>query len=281
MKIKISTDSTCDLHADYIAAHGVNVAPLHVVMNGESYQDGVDITPPQIFENTERCGELSKTAALSSELYREIFAQLAAENDAVIHINISAEFSASYQNACNAAKEVENVYVVDSRNLSTGHGHVVCRAVELAEAGLDAKEIYEKLNEMTSRVEASFILDRLDYMRKGGRCSAVAALGANILQLKPCIEVKNGKMGVAKKYQGSFEKCLRKYVRDRLDGRTDIDPSRIFITHSYCTEEVVALVREEVEKYMHFDEVVETTAGCTVSCHCGPNTLGILFVRKA
>ena len=204
----------------------------------------------------------------------------AAQYDAVIHIDISEDFSASYQNACNAAQEFDNVYVIDSRNLSSGHGHVVIEAAKMAEAGMEPAEICEKAKDLAERVEASFVVDRLDYLHKGGRCSAVAALGANMLQLKPCIEVKNGKMGVCKKYQGSFEKSLRKYVKDRLEGRDDIVLDRIFITHPAVAAKTVAMVREEVQKYADFKEIIETRAGCTISCHCGPNTLGILFIRK-
>jgi len=280
MNIKITADSTCDLSPELIERYHITVFPLHVTMNGESYRDGVDITPDQIFENTDKGGGLSMTSAIGIEEYRQLFEPLSAEYDAVIHVDISSEFSACYQDACNAAQEFDNVYVIDSRNLSTGHGHVVIEAARMAEAGMEPAEILEKIKNITDRVEASFVLDRLDYMRKGGRCSAVAALGANMLQLKPCIEVKDGRMSVAKKYQGSFDKCLRRYIKDRLEGRDDILPDRVFITYSRVSDETAAMVREEVQKYASFNEIIETRAGCTISCHCGPNTLGILFLRK-
>ena len=170
--------------------------------------------------------------------------------------------------------------MVDSENLSTGQGLLVVAAAKLAEQGLSGAEIAERVRALAPKVEASFLIERLDYMRKGGRCSAVAALGANLLNLKPCIEVREGKMGVCKKYRGSFEKCIRQYVKERLDGREDIAPELAFITHAAADANVVAAAKEEAAQYGSFETVEETQAGCTVSCHCGPNTLGILFVRK-
>ena len=170
--------------------------------------------------------------------------------------------------------------MVDSENLSSGQGLLVVAAAKLAAQGLSGSEIAERVRALAPKVEASFLIERLDYMRKGGRCSAVAALGANLLHLKPCIEVCEGKMGVCKKYRGSFEKCIRQYVKERLDGREDITEDLAFITHPACEQSVVDAAMEEAAAYGAFDEVVETHAGCTVSCHCGPSTLGILFVRK-
>jgi DegV family protein with EDD domain len=157
---------------------------------------------------------------------------------------------------------------------------VVLKAAELAQSGKDAKEIVAELNDLTARVEASFLVDKLDYLAKGGRCSAVAALGANLLNLKPCIEVKNGKMGVVKKYRGKYEKCLASYVKDRLADREDIIRDELFLTYTPVDDNCLAAVKEAIEEHGHFNTVYETTAGCTVSCHCGPGTLGVLFVRK-
>ena len=170
--------------------------------------------------------------------------------------------------------------MVDSENLSSGQGLLVVAAAKLAAQELSGSEIAERVRALAPKVEASFLIERLDYMRKGGRCSAVAALGANLLHLKPCIEVCEGKMGVCKKYRGSFEKCIRQYVKERLDGREDITEDLAFITHPACEQSVVDAAMEEAAAYGAFDELIETHAGCTVSCHCGPSTLGILFVRK-
>ncbi len=281
MQIRISSDSTCDLSPEYLQAHQVEILPLCTVKGGETFHDGVDITPEDIFAHVAAGGALCSTAANNVDDYITTFHRMLATCDAVIHINISSDFSSCYQNACIAAQEFENVYVVDSRNLSTGHGLVVCEAVELAETGnLSPQEIVAHLSTFTQRVEASFVLDQLEYLRKGGRCSTLAALGANLLSLKPCIEVQEGKMQVGKKYRGKYKNVIVSYVKDRLQNRDDIDYHRIFITHTTMDPEIVAAVHQAVAACGPFEEILETTAGCTISCHCGPSTLGILFVRK-
>ena len=280
MRVKIIADSTCDLSPELLERYDIAITPLCVIKDGREFHDGVDITPADIFAHVDGGGELCSTAAVSQFEYTEIFTRYAREYDAVVQINIGSGFSCCYQNASLAAQDFDNVYVVDSENLSTGQGLLVVAAAKLAQQGLSGSEIAERVRALAPKVEASFLIDRLDYMRKGGRCSAVAALGANLLHLKPCIEVREGKMGVCKKYRGSFEKCIRQYVKERLDGRTDIDEGLAFITHPACQKNVVDAAMEEARAYGSFDEIVETHAGCTVSCHCGPNTLGILFVRK-
>lgn len=280
MAVKITSDSTCDLTPEILSAYQIELFPLTVVLGDKPRKDGVDISPDDIFQAVGKGAPLPTTTAVSIGEYQERFAALAAEYDAVIHINIGSGFSACHQNATLAAQDFDNVYAVDSQNLSSGQGHVVLAAAKAAQAGKSAPEILALLDDLIPRVEASFIIDRLDYMVKGGRCSAVAMLGANLLKLKPCIEVKNGAMGVVKKYRGAFEKCLCAYVRERLEGRDDLTRDQIFITHSICPASDVALVREEIARYAAFAHVTETHAGCTVSSHCGPRTLGILFVRK-
>lgn len=280
MNIRITSDSTCDLSPDYLQAHRVELLPLYTMKGGETFRDGVDIHPQDIFDHVAAGGDLCSTAANNISDYQELFARLLPECDAIIHIDISADFSSCYQNACVAASELPNVYVVDSRNLSSGHGHIVCEAVSMAEEGkLSPQEIVDRLNELTSRVEASFLLDRLDYMVKGGRCSMVVALGANLLHLKPCIEVIDGKMKVVKKYRGSYEKCILNYVKDRLQNRDGLVYDRIFITHTPVEDGLVDKVRAAIQECAPFTDIIETQAGCTVSCHCGPGTLGILFIR--
>lgn len=280
MKIKITADSTCDLSKELIEKYDIRVLPLHIInAEDEDFLDGIDITPKDIFEYVDTTDKLCHTAALNIEELENLFKEELETNDAVIHISISSDFSACYQNACIAA-EVGNVYVVDSRNLSTGGGLIVIAAAEMAAAGMDPAEIKAKLDEKTAHVEASFVIDTLKYLHKGGRCSAIVALGANVLSLKPCIEVKEGKMGVGKKYRGSFEKSIKNYVKDRLCGRDDVDYSRIFITHCMCSSELVEEVKTLVEEYGKFEEILITDAGCTVSNHCGPNCLGVLFFRK-
>ena len=280
MNIKIISDSTCDLPEEVLEKYNITMMPLSVIKDGKNYTDGIDITPADIFEHVANGGSLCSTAALNIGEYEEQFAKYSKEYDGVIHINISAEFSSCHQNARLAAENFDNVRVIDSRNLSTGQGLVVLKACELAKEYDDLDKIAELLNEFTQKVEASFLLDRLDYMVKGGRCSAAAALGANLLNLKPCIEVKNGKMGVVKKYRGNYAKCLASYVKDRLANRDDLDKGTLFVTRTPVTEECFNAVKDAVAQYNDFETAYWNEAGCTVSCHCGPGTLGVLFVRK-
>jgi len=280
MKIKIMSDSTCDLSQELVEKYNIGIVPLTVVKDGESFTDGVDITPADIFAHVAAGGNLCSTAALGVGEYQDQFAKYANDYDGVLHINISAEFSSSYQNACLAAEEFENVRVVDSRNLSTGQGLVVLKACELAQSCESLEQLQKELQEFTTKVEASFLLDQLKYMVKGGRCSAVVALGANLLNLKPCIEVKDGKMSVVKKYRGNYAKCLTNYVKDRLSGRDDLDMGTLFVTRTPVTDECLQAVETAVAACDPFENTYWTEAGCTVSCHCGPATLGVLFVRK-
>ena len=280
MRIKITADSTCDLSPALLEKYDITLAHLIVNKNGEEFIDGVTITPADIFAHVAAGGDLCSTAALGVGDYQDLFAKFASDYDAVVHISISSEFSSSYQNAYLAATEFDNVRVIDSRNLSTGQGLVVLAACEMGESCTDLDKMCADLVELTGRVEASFVLDQLKYMVKGGRCSSAAALGANLLNLKPCIEVRDGKMSVVKKYRGNFTKCLTSYVKDRLEGREDLDTKRLFITRTPVSEDSYAAVKEAVANYTNFDEVIESEAGCTVSCHCGPGTLGVLFIRK-
>ena len=280
MNIKIISDSTCDLSPELLAKYDISLVPLIVMKGDQEYQDGLTITPADIFAHVAAGGRLCTTAARSVGFYQETFARYAGEYDGILHVNLSSEFSSSYQNACLAAEEFENVRVVDSRNLSTGQGLVVLKACELAKTAVSLDALKQDLDAFTQRVEASFVVDKLDYLVKGGRCSSAAALGANLLNLKPCIEVKNGKMVVGKKYRGNFTKCLRNYIHDRLQGREDLDPGMVFVTHTTISEECHDTVMEAVRSSGAFEIVCETIAGCTISCHCGPGTLGILFVRK-
>ena len=280
MKIKILSDSTCDLSPAQLQEHDITLARLTVIKGGEPFVDGETITPADIFAHVTNGGDLCSTTANNMSDYQALFEEFAPKYDGVILITIGSGFSSCYQNACLAAEDYPNVRVIDSMNLSTGQGHVVLEACRLAKTCQSLDEIVEKLNAFTPRVEASFLLDQLKYMVKGGRCSSAAALGANLLNLKPCIEVRDGKMSVVKKYRGNYAKCLANYVKDRLADREDIIRDELFITYTPVTDECLSAVKAAVEEHGHFNTVYETTAGCTVSCHCGPATLGVLFVRK-
>ncbi len=280
MKIKILSDSTCDLSQDILEKYDITLIPLSVIKDGVPYRDGVDITPADIFAHVAAGGDLCSTAAINAAEYEECFQQYVDNYDGVIHINISSNFSSCHQNACIAASEFSNVVAIDSRNLSTGQGLVVLEACRLAQCCDTLEEIKEKLDAFTSKVEASFLVDKLDYLVKGGRCSAAAALGANLLNLKPCIEVKDGKMTVVKKYRGPYAKCLASYVKERLANRDDLDRTTLFVTNTPIADDCYQAVKAAVDEFADFETVYWTVAGSTVSCHCGPGTLGVLFVRK-
>ncbi len=280
MKIKIISDSTCDLTPALLEQHNITVVPLTVIKGSGEFKDGVTITPADIFAHADTTGELCSTAAVSFGEFQEVFSRFHDEYDGIILIDIGSDFSACYQNACLAAEDFPKVRVVDSRNLSTGQGMVVLEACRLAETCNDLDEIVEKLNAYTPKVEISFMLDRLDYMVKGGRCSTATALGANLLNIKPCLEVQDGKLNVVKKYRGRYDKSLVAYTKDRLDNREEIDRTTLFLVHSPVKENEMSAVRQAIEQYGHFDHVYETIAGSTVSCHCGPGTLGLVFAKK-
>ncbi len=279
--IIISSDSTCDLSAELKERYNVSIIPLGVTLGDTTYFDGVDINPDDIYAHHDKTGELPKTTAANVGDCIDYFKPFVDAGKTVIHISLSAEFSSTYNNACLAASEFENVYIVDSRNLSTGNGLLVIAAAEMAQSGMEATEIVKKLNDLALCVDASFVIDKLDYLHKGGRCSALAMLGANVLKLKPCIEVKNGKMGVGKKYRGKYGAVLKEYVAERLANIDNIDLDRVFVTHAGVDMEIVNAVVEQVKATAPFKEVFITRAGCTISSHCGADTLGVLFVRKS
>ena len=280
MKIKIISDSTCDLSAQLLADNNITLSPLTVIKGDEQYKDGVTITPDAIFSHVAAGGALCSTAAVSIGEYEDLFEKFSSDYDGILLITIGSGFSACYQNACVAAEDYPQVRVIDSCNLSTGQGMVVLKACQLAQTATDLDVLANEVRAYTEKVEASFLVDKLEYLVKGGRCSSAAALGANLLNLKPCIEVKDGKMGVAKKYRGNYSKCLANYVREHLEGRDDIDWDTLFVTQTVVSDESYAAVMEAVNTCGKFRHIYETTAGCTISCHCGPGTLGILFARK-
>ncbi len=278
MSIKITSDSTCDLSPELLERYQVSLLPLCVNLGDNVYYDGDDIVPADIFEYVSKTGQLPTTSATNISTYMDFFAPLAEQHDAVIHINLGSGFSSCHQNARLAAEEMDNVYVIDSCNLSSGQGLVVIEAAIAAQRGDKAEDIVNMLNELTGRIDTSFVVDKLDYLVKGGRCSSAAALGANLLNLKPCILLADGKMGVGKKYRGNWAKVLPGYAQDRLNGK-DVCKDRVFITYTSCPPEIV----EQLRTYLlglGFGEVLETVAGSTITSHCGPNTLGVLFIRK-
>lgn len=280
MKIKISSDSTTDLSPELRERYNITISPLTVVMDDKVYVDGVEAQPDDLYAYAERTGKLAKTAATSIGDHIDFFNKMTADGSALIHFTISSSMSVNNHNAILAAEEVPNVYIIDTQNLSTGGGLLVLAAADMVEAGKSPEEIVKAINELAPCVDASFVVDDLNYLHKGGRCSAVAALGANLLKLKPCIVVKGGAMGVEKKYRGNFASVLKTYTDERLADKDSIDTTRVFVTHAGCDDEVVNDIKAQVEAAMPWGEVFVTRAGCTVSAHCGRNTLGVLFIRK-
>ena len=278
-KMLITSDSTTDLSPELRERYGIRILPLSVSLNDRDYVDGVDINPEMIYENYRTNKTLPKTAAPNPEDCSRFFQAYTDQGYSIVHFTISSEMSSTYQNSALAAQDFPDVHVVDSRNLSTGGGLLVIRAAELAAAGLTAAEIAEECRRLTAFVDASFVIDSLEFLHKGGRCSGVALLGANLMNFKPCIVVKNGTMGVGKKYRGKYEAVLLKYLSDRIGDASDIVPDHIFITHAGCDQEVVDACVEKLKTLGRFGEIHVTHAGCTVCSHCGRNTLGVLFLR--
>ena len=280
MKIKITTDSTADWSEELIQKYDIKVIPLLVNLGDDLLpDDGILINPDMIYDHVAKTKQLPKTSAINSEQYREYFQAIFDEGyDAIIHFNLSGEMSVTHQNAKMLMEEMPNLFVVDSRTLSTATALEAIYARELANTEkYTAKEIFEKVEARKEFAQASFIIDRLDYLHKGGRCSTIALLGANLLHIKPSIEVHNGKMGVGKKYMGKYDKCVLKYVEEILKRYPNYDPARCFITHTKIDPEIVENIKEYLKANTTFEEIIETNAGATITSHCGPNTIGILF----
>ena len=280
MKIKITADSTCDLSEELLKKWNITLMPMHILMGEDSYLDGVTVHPADVFAYVNQGGKMPKSAAANLVEYTEFFAPFAKEYDAVIHISVSSKLSSCFQNARLAAGEFENVCVVDSQNICTGQGYLVLKAAMWAADGLTARAIQMKLQSLAKRVELSFVLDRLDFMAKSGRCSGVLAFGANLLGIKPALEVINGELKVVKKYRGSLPICVGKYITDQLDGRDDIDTSMVFISSCQPKPGCMEAVKVGLKKYGKFEQVYETDIGTTIGGYSGPGTIGIVFATK-
>ena len=279
-KTVILSDSTCDLSAEIVKARDIKISPLTVVFGDEKHLDGVDVTPDDVYDYYKNTKSLAKTTATNMAEHEDFITENVPEGKEAVNFNISSEMSTTFNNARLAAEEMDNVYVIDSRNLSTGIGLLVLHACDLADEGKSAKEIYDEINELTAYVDASFVVETLEYLHKGGRCSSIAALGANLLKLRPMIQVKDGKMGVAKKYRGKMSEVFKQYVDEKLNDENKFIGKRIFITHSGNCDEIAVELKDMVLKAYPDKEVLITRAGCTVSCHCGPGTLGVLGIRE-
>jgi len=279
-KVILTSDSTTDLSAELIERYNVQILPLGISLGGTLYRDGIDINPDKIYDHYAKTGELPKTSAVNLEECADFFRPYVEEGYSIVHFSISSEMSSTFNNCRLAAMEFEDVYVVDTRNLSTGGGLLVISAGEMVNQGLEAKEIAEKCKKLATRVDASFVIDSLEFLHKGGRCSSIEAFGANLLKLKPCIAVRDGKMSAIKKYRGKYGAVLKEYITDMIGDASDIELDKVFVTHAGCDEEICKECVELVKSLAPFKEVFLTRAGSTVSSHCGKNTLGVLFIRK-
>ncbi|MCI5682237.1 MAG: DegV family protein [Clostridiales bacterium] len=281
-KIRISADSTCDLSPELVEKYDIAITPLKITLGDTDYTDQIDITPQKIYDYVAETGVLPKTAAVSVGTYTDVFTELKKDCDEVVHFTISSEMSSCYQNAVLAAEEVGGVYVVDSRNLSTGIGHL---AIEAAIAAQDetktGKDVFDYVSSLVDRLDVSFVINSVNYLYKGGRCSGVAAVGANLLKLKPLIEVHDGKMDMAGKYRGNMKDVVKKYITDRLTvPGAKFKRDRIFVTCTCTDYDLPNYAKEIVESLGLFDEVLITIAGSTITSHCGKDTLGILYINE-
>lgn len=280
MSVKISADSTCDLSRELQAKYAISITPLYIVDGEQTRRDQIDITRDDLFRMVEEEGRKFSTAAVNVQDYLEVFRRLRADGSEVLHFTISSDMSSCYQNACLAAKEVGGVYVVDSRSLCSGIGLLAMDAVELAGEGLPAEEIFRTIEAKKQKLDVSFVLETLDYLSRGGRCNALTAFGANLMQIRPCIEVKDGQMGVGKKYRGQLARCLTRYIKERLSDTESIDLTRVFWADSGLDEETRALLEQTLHECAPSAELLHSDAGCTISNHCGPHCMGLMFYRK-
>ena len=277
--VVITADSTCDLSEALKARYDIRIIPLTILLGEDSYLDGVDFTTADIYTRYRRDGTLPKTSAPGIQQFTDFFTPILEAGCEIVHLDISSELSGSFNNACIAAEELEGVYTVDSRSLSTGVALLAIEGAECRDRGMSAAEIAAHLNALKEKVDTSFVLDTLEFMWKGGRCSGVTALGANLLRLKPGLEMHGGKLGVYKKYRGNIQSVYRQYTRDRLTA--EIRPNHIFVTDSgEVPEETLSELTDMVREAVPEAEIHRVKAGCTVTSHCGPKTFGVLFIRK-
>ena len=278
--VVITADSTCDLSEELKARYGIRVIPLTIQLGEDSYLDGVDFCAADIYDRYRADGTLPKTAAPGIQQFTDFFTEILNTGAEIVHLDISSELSGSFNNACIAASELSGVYTVDSRSLCTGMGLLAIEGAECAERGMCAADIAQHLGDLIDKVDTSFVLDTLEFMWKGGRCSGVTALGANLLHLKPALEMRDGRLSVYKKYRGNIQSVYRQYVRERL-ASADVRPSHVFVTDSgEVPQEIIEELNDMVRTAVPGAEVHNSKAGCTVTSHCGPKTLGVLFLRK-
>ena len=278
-KVIITADSSCDMPPALLQKYGIPIIPFYVNFDNESFRDNIDIDRDTLFQRVKETGVLPKTASIAPAEFSAFFAEHLKNSGGIVHISIGSHLSSAFQNATIAATEFDNVFVVDSQALSSAESLIILYAASLAEAGHDAKLIAKEATSYAKRCDISFVLDTLTYMSKSGRCSSITSLGANLLGIKPALSMKDGDLGVGKKYRGKMKMVLPKYIKERL-ADASVDSTRAFITHTGVDNETMALVMQAVEETGMFKEIIVSEAGCVIASHCGPGTLGILFVRE-
>ena len=281
--VKIISDSTCDLSKEIVDRYNIDIVPLHVLMGDNEYEDGVNITPDEIFAWSDEHKTTPKTSAPSLEDAIHIFRPYIEDGHEIICFSISGSMSTSGNVMRLAADELEasdRIHVVDSANLSTGIGLLVIEAAIMAANGSSVADILSQMEALKPKVRASFVVDTLTYLYRGGRCNAVAAMAGGVLKLHPKIVVENGAMDATRKYRGKIKAVIMSYVKDMEDDLKSARPDRVFITHSGCDSSTVDSVRTYLNSLGIFHEILETRAGGVISSHCGPGTLGVLFIAK-
>ncbi|MEG1140371.1 MAG: DegV family protein [Lachnospiraceae bacterium] len=281
-KIKIIADSTCDLSKELLDKYNIDLIPLYIVMDEVSYMDGIEVTPSELYAWSDRVNQTPKTAAPGIEIATKIIKKYDTPNTDIIFLGISETMSTTCNVIRLIAKECQHavVHVINSKNLSTGIGLQVICAAKMAQEGETAASIVTTIEKKRDLVSASFVVDTLTYLHRGGRCNAATALVAGALKLKPKIIVENGQMDVSKKYRGTIKNVVEKYVKDMEPALLNAENERVFITHSGCSDEILEMVKMQLERLDYFQEILVTRAGGVISSHCGPNTLGVLFYRK-
>lgn len=279
-KIIISSDSTCDLTPEIIEKYDIKICPISIIIDGKEYHDTVDINAEQVIEHVKQTGVLPKTSAIGQVTYEEYFTDLKADGGKILHFCISSKSSSCVNQARAAAEAVGGVTVIDSYSLSSGQGIQIVRAAQMLAEGKSLEETVDFIEQNKTKAQISFVVDTLDFLRKGGRCSSLALVASKVFKIHPSIAMSDGALTVSKKYTGNMQRALTMYVHDLAAEYKNYDDSLVFITHSPADKELVDLVKSLVKAEFDFKEMIETEAGSTVTSHCGYNTIGVIFHTK-
>ncbi|NLX92590.1 MAG: DegV family protein [Clostridiales bacterium] len=278
--VAITADSPIDLTPELAKQFNITIIPLYVGLADKTYRDGVDITPEDIFKRYEEEKIIPRTSSISIADYTDFFRSFTDKGMTVVHFSLSSEISSTHQNALIAAEDLNDVYIFDSLNLSTGIALLAEKACKMRDNGFEAEKIFEAVRDLRGHICQSFVIDKLEFLRKGGRCSAMTALGANMLSIHPSIEVRAGKLELAKKYRGKIETIQLNYIREQLNKHKDINLDTVFVCHSGISDIQLNAICSLVAEHLEFKEIIVTKAGCTISTHCGPDCLGFAYLTN-